>query len=142
MSLVAAQHPQRPRWNWQQDSREANRALASQHLITLSQAAEQLQAEKKLVLDAASSPIGFRKEFECNGETFHASYAAQRWLTEMGFSYGPSSVDGPQGVVMRPDAYIPKWRNMTEDERGALDGTLTASRLGVAVVRLRKPPNE
>ena len=37
--------------------------------------------------------------FKHDGTTFGAHYAAEKWLRENGFSYGPSSHDGPAGIV-------------------------------------------
>ena len=81
----------------------------------------------------------FKKVFSPSSDhPFDALYAAQRWITENGGSYGSSSIDGPIGVVMRPDVYIAKWRNLTAQERKDLDGSLVHSRGGDAVLKLKR----
>ena len=81
-------------------------------------------------------------EFHGNGETFSAKYEAEAWLSKNGYSYGSSSVDGPQGVVKGEDVYISKWRGMTTKEKSQLDGTLRAGREGVAVLWLKTEAND
>lgn len=81
----------------------------------------------------------FQKVFQGNGETFSALYQAEKWLRENGYSVGPTSIDGPQGVA-KGDIYIPKWRNMTRKQISKLDGTLRADREGPAWLFLKEPP--
>jgi len=57
------------------------------------------------------------------GSPHGATYNAEKWLTDNGFSYGPGSVDGPAGVI-KGDAIISKWRNMTRTEQKSMDGHL------------------
>ena len=47
---------------------------------------------------------------------FQSSYAAEAWLRERGFSFGPSQADGPQ-AVWYGDCHISKWRNLSRKER-------------------------
>ena len=81
----------------------------------------------------------YEKLFEGNGKTFSAKYEAESWLRENGYSVGSSSIDGPQGVV-KGEAYISKWRNMTKSEQSELDGVLYADREGVARLLLKQAP--
>lgn len=74
--------------------------------------------------------------FNGNGETFSALYEAEKWLRDNGYSVGSSCIGCPTGVV-KGDAYISKWRNMTAEEKDALDGTLTAGREGPATLLLK-----
>lgn len=83
--------------------------------------------------------MSFEKIFKGDGSTFGATYEAQRWLRDNGYSYGSSCVMYPQGVV-KGDVYIAKWRNMTPAERNAMDGTLDAGRDRQAVLRLKIAP--
>lgn len=83
--------------------------------------------------------MSYEKLFEGNGETFSAKYEAESWLRENGYSVGSSSVDGPQGVV-KGEAYISKWRNMTKIEQKMLDGVLYAGREGAARLLLKHAP--
>jgi hypothetical protein len=76
------------------------------------------------------------KTFEGDGTTFSAKNEAENWLTENGYSYGSSCVGCPQGVV-KGDAYIAKWKNMTPKERSRMHGTLEAGREGPAVLKLK-----
>jgi len=70
--------------------------------------------------------------------TFGAVYEAERWLTEQGISYGSSQGDAPVGL-MRGDVLIAKWRNLSQQERAELDGTMESAnfRAGPVFVRLR-----
>jgi hypothetical protein len=83
--------------------------------------------------------MSYEKLFQGSGETFSALYEAENWLRENGYSVGPTSMDGPQGVV-KGKAYISKWRNMTESEQQELDGVLYAGREGVARLLLKQAP--
>lgn len=51
-----------------------------------------------------------------NAGTFEASNAAEAWLSDRGFSYGPSQVCGPQAIWFG-DCAISKWRNLSAKER-------------------------
>ncbi|GAB0154682.1 hypothetical protein [Marinobacterium sp. BA1] len=82
----------------------------------------------------------YEKLFNGNGDEFSAKYEAEKWLRENGYSVGSSSIDGPQGVV-KGDAYISKWRNMTKREQNEMDGVLYAGREGVARLLLKQAPD-
>jgi hypothetical protein len=82
---------------------------------------------------------GFVKVFDGDGSTFGAMYEAEKWLRDNGYSVGPSCVSGPQGVV-KGDAYISKWYNMTKREQSNMDGTLQAGRDCPAKLILKQPP--
>lgn len=72
--------------------------------------------------------------FDCPGD-FASSRAAEHWLTQHGFSYGPSQADGPQAIWY--GAYsISKWRNLSAAEKCAADALLSASRTGKASITL------
>ena len=79
------------------------------------------------------------KIFKGNGETFSAKVEAEKWLRDNGYSYGSSSVNCPQGVV-KGDAFIAKWRNLSASERKAMDGKLYAGREGDARLVLIDQP--
>lgn len=51
-----------------------------------------------------------------NAGTFAASYAAEAWLRDRGFSVGPSQACGPQAIWFG-DCAISKWRNLSAKER-------------------------
>ena len=78
------------------------------------------------------------KIFKSNGKTFSAYYAACGWLRENGYSCGPTSIDGPAGIV-KGDVYISKWRNMSKQEQESLDGCLYSDREGDAVIKWNRP---
>lgn len=59
-----------------------------------------------------------------NAGTFAAARAAEHWLDERGFSYGPSQVDGPQ-AIWHGDCCISKWRNLSRKEREQCHATLS-----------------
>lgn len=67
------------------------------------------------------------KMFKHDGTTFGAKCAAEKWLRENGFSYGSSSRDGPQGIV-KGDAAIAKYRNLSSADKGEMDGWLYSGR--------------
>lgn len=62
-------------------------------------------------------------EFNQTGK-FEASHAAQKWLDERGFSYGPSQADGPQ-AIWHGDCDISKWRNLSRKEREECHAIMT-----------------
>jgi len=49
-----------------------------------------------------------KKIFKGDGSAFSAQRNAEDWLKSNGYSYGSSSIDGPQGVVRGVDIYISK----------------------------------
>lgn len=55
--------------------------------------------------------------------TFAAVAAAQKWLRDRGFSYGPSQVGGPQ-AIWHGDCTISKWRNLSDQEKRECHATL------------------
>ena len=57
-------------------------------------------------------------------ETFAASRAAEGWLRERGFSYGPTQCDGPQAVWFGECA-ISKWRNLSRKEKAQAHALIT-----------------
>lgn len=81
----------------------------------------------------------FEKIFKGSGETFSAKWEAEKWLSDNGYSYGSSCVCSPQGVV-KGDAIISKWRNMTNKERNLMDGRLYSDREGDARLVLNHEP--
>lgn len=77
-----------------------------------------------------------KKIFNQKG-TFKAYYAAEKWLTENGYSFGPSCVCSPQ-AIKKGDYYIAKWRNLSPMERIDIDGIIEGNnhREGPVVVEL------
>ena len=81
----------------------------------------------------------FTKTFSETG-TFEALYAAQKWLTQNGYSYGASCVMHPM-PVLKGDFLIAKWKNLTKKEIAALDGEVSGDlREGPVIVRLKAVP--
>lgn len=80
---------------------------------------------------------GFCIRFDADGD-FRAVGEAERWLEEQGISYGSMQRGAPIGL-MRGDVAIAKWRNLSREERDALDGTMesVSFRHGPVFVRLR-----
>jgi len=62
-----------------------------------------------------------------------STYAAERWLTERGISYGASSARGPSALLFG-DFYIAKWHNLTDAEQRQIHGRLWTSRMGPATI--------
>lgn len=72
--------------------------------------------------------------------TFKALYAAEKWLTENGYSYGPGSAMHPV-PVLKGDFIIAKWKNLTHKEIAQLDGKITGDfRDGPVRVTLKTEP--
>jgi len=81
----------------------------------------------------------FTKTFTEPG-TFQALYAAQKWLDENGYSYGPGSAMHPM-PVLKGDFIIAKWKNLTRKEIVQLDGKIDGSfREGPVTVTLKAEP--
>ncbi len=55
---------------------------------------------------------------------FGAMRAAEHFLEEHGFSYGTNQKGAPRGVMLGAH-HIPKWDELNERERGALDGLMS-----------------
>jgi hypothetical protein len=62
-----------------------------------------------------------------NAGTFAAARAAEQWLRDRGFSYGPSQADGPQ-AIWYGDCTISKWRNLSAKEKREVHATLDGNR--------------
>lgn len=82
----------------------------------------------------------FQKAFHGDGSPFGAKYEAEAWLEDRGYSVGSSCVMGPQAVIARPGVLVAKWKNLTAQEKVAVDGRLSAPRGCPAVLDLREPP--
>jgi hypothetical protein len=77
-----------------------------------------------------------KKTFKVSG-TFESYYAACKWLSENGYSYGSMQGDAPIGI-MKGEWNISKWRNMTSKEQKSLDGVMTGEfREGEVVVSIK-----
>lgn len=77
------------------------------------------------------------KEFQpIPGDDFGAQNAADSWLKARGFSYGPSSVDGPQ-AIWHGDCSISKWRNLSADEQRDAHAIMSGKRGGTVLITLR-----
>lgn len=74
--------------------------------------------------------------FNLAGE-FKAMHAAERWCAENGFSIGRGQRGSPRGLL-RGAWDIAKWRNLSRQERGDLDGTVTGdARSGPVTIRIK-----
>jgi len=77
------------------------------------------------------------KEFHpIPGDDFGAQHNASDWLSERGFSCGPSSVDGPQ-AIWHGDCSISKWRNLSADEQRDAHAIMSGKRGGTVLITLR-----
>lgn len=74
-------------------------------------------------------------------EEFKALRMAEEWCKRSGYSIGSLQADAPTGLL-RGDVAISKWRNMTQKQREALDGTISAPgrtyRTGPVYVRINR----
>jgi hypothetical protein len=81
----------------------------------------------------------FTKTFSEPG-TFNALSSAQSWLTDNGYSFGPSSAMKPI-PILKGDFVIAKWKNLTKGEIAGLDGKLDGNmREGPMTVTLKSAP--
>jgi hypothetical protein len=79
-------------------------------------------------------------EFKNTGEEFSAFYAAEQWCYDNGYSYGSMCGSEPIGLL-KGDHDIAKWRNLTDKQRKALDGTMTVTgrfRYNDVIITLKK----
>lgn len=83
----------------------------------------------------------FEKTFKGDGSTFGAAYEAEKWLRDNGYSVGPMCVGYPQ-AVLKGNFAIAKWRNLTREERLAVDGTLDSGRGQHSILRLKTHTEE
>lgn len=75
-------------------------------------------------------------------DPFQNYYDACRWLKDNGYSYGPSQMDAPSGIL-KGDFAISKMRNMTKKQQSELDGLLYSGRHQEAkIVIKRNKPDE
>ncbi|HEX8610206.1 MAG TPA: hypothetical protein VF800_02875 [Telluria sp.] len=73
--------------------------------------------------------------FNNQGE-FAASRAAEEWLRERGFSFGPSQADGPQ-AIWHGDCYVSKWRNLNAKDKREMHAVMDGDgRNGPIKIRL------
>ena len=78
-----------------------------------------------------------RIKFDQKG-TWQAKEAAEAWCKENGISVGQSSADGPTGLLFGDYAWIAKWRNLTNQERADLHGTMEGDfREGPVIIKLK-----
>jgi hypothetical protein len=89
------------------------------------------------VAQDTSGASGFVATFGQAGD-FAAYRAAEAWLAGFGYSVGRMQRGAPCGIL-RGDYDIQKWRNLSNAERRALDGTLSGNfRNGPVLVQLRE----
>ena len=78
-----------------------------------------------------------RVEFNQVG-TWRAKEAAEAWCRENGIAVGQWSADGPSGLLFGDYKWIAKWRNLTQQERDELHGTMYGDfREGPVVIILK-----
>lgn len=68
----------------------------------------------------------FSKEFKNTGETFSSLHAAEKWLRDNDYSFGPLCGPEPVGCV-KGDALISKWRNLSAEDKTQMDCVITSS---------------
>ena len=78
-----------------------------------------------------------KKVFDKTGD-FEAFCEAENYLKKNGYSWGSMQCDDPIGI-MKGDFNISKWRNLSTNERNALDGIITGdTRNGPVTVEIYK----
>lgn len=83
-----------------------------------------LQVNKMAMIEKSiGKKMGYTRIFmQTPGDDFAAFYAAQAFITKIGYSMGSMQREAPIGVA-KGDADISKWRNLGSDVR-LLDGAL------------------
>jgi hypothetical protein len=83
----------------------------------------------------------FTKVFPHTGEDFSANSAAEKWLKENGFSIGTMCAPEPR-AILHGNTYIPKWKNLSSEDREEVDGVAKATnwRTGDVTVYLKFDP--
>lgn len=82
----------------------------------------------------------FQKKFTDTGD-FKANAEAEKWCEERGLSVGDMQGPAPRGILLGKVA-IQKWRNLSEEDKDALDGEMTGNmREGPVVVTLKNLPH-
>lgn len=83
-----------------------------------------------------------KKVFKGDGSTFSATYEAEKWLADNGYSVG-SMQRGEPRAIFKGGHCIPKWRNLNVKERAAADGLMTGNgREGPITVEIKEPTND
>ena len=82
----------------------------------------------------------FQMKFTDTGD-FKACSEAEKWCNERGLSVGGLQGPSPRGILL--GSYnIQKWRNLSEEDKDALDGEMTGNmREGPVVVTLKNLPH-
>ncbi len=76
------------------------------------------------------------KVFEQIGD-FEACNAAERWLTEQGYSVGEMERTNPRGIV-RGQFYVTKWSRYSRQQHSNFDGRMTGDfRSGPVYVEIK-----
>ena len=71
------------------------------------------------------------------GSDFQAYALATKWCRDNGISYGSTQCGVPVGL-MRGDCDISKWRNLSQEERAQLDGTISGDfRNGPLILQMK-----
>lgn len=65
-----------------------------------------------------------KKVFKNDGRTFGGMYAAETFLTTMGYSYGSTSHSGPVPICKGEYTLPEKWHNLSRVERNQVDGIM------------------
>lgn len=72
-----------------------------------------------------------------NAGDFAALSAAESWLNSQGISHGSIQRGAPTGLLCG-NFEIAKWRNLSQQERDELDGTMTGDfRNGPVIIELK-----
>lgn len=88
------------------------------------------------IKEIGNKEVRYKREFRSNGKTFSAINEAERWLRMAGFRVAPMQYNNPKGIASEDNAnfysfgYIPKWDDMTEPQKFALDGIIVPDSKG------------
>jgi len=67
---------------------------------------------------------------------FGAYHKAEKWCKDNGYSFGSSCSNSPTAVFKGEDHYVAKWRNLSPEEKNAVDGLITYSSMRSGPVKL------
>lgn len=82
------------------------------------------------IKEIGNKEVMYERNFYTTGSDFSAINEAERWLRMGGFKVAPMQYDNPKGIAAEDNrafnsfGYIPKWDDLSDDQKYALDGII------------------